>query len=172
MCIRDSPKTAGLNVWRPELGGGALLDLGVYPLTLAHLVLGKPVALKATGVVQDDGLDVTESVFLDHGDGRFAQTLSSIGGFVNPVASIGGTTGFVAFDEPFMSATTYRVVLPRTGDTRTVTVDKEGNGDVPMFRAVSQAVAEGKLEHPFRPLASTVEVLETMDEVRRQITAS
>lgn len=159
------------NIWRPDLGGGALLDMGVYPLTLAHLVLGSPEAIRATGDLRRDGLDVTASVFLRYGEGRFAQALTSLAGFVNPVATVGGTEGFIAFDQPFMSAGSFRVETPPDGEPRTVTVPLEGAGYVPMFRAVGEAIAEGRLEHPWRPLAETIAVLETMDEVRRQLLA-
>ena len=157
------------NIWRPELGGGALLDMGVYPLTLAHLVLGRPEAIRATGELRRDGLDITASVFLGYGEGRFAQALTSLAGFVNPVATVGGTEGFIAFDQPFMSAGSFRVETPPDGEPRTVTVPLEGAGYVPMFRAVGEAIAEGRLEHPWRPLAETIAVLETMDEIRRQL---
>lgn len=157
------------NIWRPELGGGALLDMGVYPLTLAQLVLGVPHAIRATGEMRRDGLDVTASVYLDHGGGRFAQALTTLTGFVNPVAAVGGSDGFIAFDQPFISAGTFRVETPPHGEPRTVTVDLEGNGYVPMFRAVGEAIADGLLEHPMRPLRDTIEVLDTMDEVRRQL---
>lgn len=158
------------NIWRPELGGGALLDMGVYPLTLAHLILGPPEIIRATGELRRDGLDVTASVFLRYGEGRFAQALTSLAGFVNPVATVGGTEGFIAFDQPFMSADSFRVETPPDGEPRTVTVPLEGAGYVPMFRAVGEAIADGRLEHPWRPLAETIAVLETMDEVRRQLT--
>ena len=160
------------NIWRPELGGGALLDMGVYPLTLAHLMLGRPESVTATGELRDDGLDLTASVFLRHGEGRFAQALTSLAGYVNPVATIGGADGFIAFDEPFMSADTFRIENPPHGEPRTITVELEGNGYVPMFRAVGEAIADGLREHPWRPLAETIDVLDTMDEVRRQLTAA
>ncbi len=157
------------NIWRPELGGGALLDMGVYPLTLAHLMLGVPDGIRATGEMRDDGLDVTASVFLRYGEGRFAQALTSLAGYVNPVATIGGSEGFIAFDQPFMSTGTFRIETPPHGEPRTVTVELEGNGYVPMFRAVNEAILDGLLEHPLRPLRDTIEVLDTMDEVRRQL---
>jgi predicted dehydrogenase len=160
------------NIWRPELGGGALLDMGVYPLTLAHLMLGRPDSVTATGELRRDGLDVTASVFLRYSEGQFAQALTSLAGYVNPVATVGGADGFIAFDEPFMSAASFRVETPPHGEARTVTVPIEGNGYVPMFRAVGEAIADGLREHPWRPLAETIAVLETMDEVRRQLTAA
>ena len=66
--------------WRPDLGGGALLDMGVYPLSFAHLVMGVPDSVEATGEMRDDGLDITASVFLRYGDGRFAHALTSLAG--------------------------------------------------------------------------------------------
>ena len=164
------PTTA--NIWRPELGGGALLDMGVYPLTLAHLFLGPPDTLEATGEVRADGLDVTASVLLGYGDGRFAHALTSLAGPVNPVASIGGTDGIIALEAPFFAADSFRVELWPDMDWRTESVDIEGAGYVPMFRAVGEAIEDGLLEHPLRPLRDTIDVLKTMDEVRRQLTES
>jgi predicted dehydrogenase len=156
-------------IWRPELGGGALLDMGVYPLTLAHLLLGVSDAVEATGEMRDDGLNLTASVFLRYGNGRFATALMSIRGHVGASATIGGTTGFITYDRPFLSAGSFRVEKPPDGRLRTVNVVLEGNGYVPMFRAVSAAVSDGLLEHPLRPLHDTIEVMQVMDEVRRQL---
>jgi predicted dehydrogenase len=163
------PRTA--NIWQPELGGGALLDMGVYPLTLADLVLGPPDTLEATGAIRPDGLDVTASVLLGYGDGRFAHALTSLAGPVNPVASIGGTEGIVSFDAPFFATGSFRVVQWPDMHEREEAVEIEGGGYVPMFRAVCEAIGDGLLEHPLRPLRDTIDVLKTMDEVRRQLTA-
>jgi predicted dehydrogenase len=163
------PPPPGWIIWRPELGGGALLDMGVYPLTLAHVLLGVPDAVEATGELRDDGVDLTMSAFLRYADGRFATALASIRGLVGANATIGGTTALITY-ESFLSGGSFRVETPPAGQPRTVTVALEGNGYVPMFRAVSEAVADGLLEHPLRPLRDTIEVLETMDEIRRQLT--
>jgi predicted dehydrogenase len=158
-------------IWRPDLGGGALLDRGVYPLTLAQVLLGKPESVQAMGEMRDDGLDVTVSVYLRYSDGRFANALTSVADFVGAGANVGGTRGIVTLDPPFHMTETFSVVEPPFGTPRTVTAPREGNGYVPMFRAVSQAIGEGLLEHPWRPLRDTIEVLETMDEIRRQLAA-
>jgi predicted dehydrogenase len=158
-------------IWRPELGGGALLDRGVYPLTLAQVLLGTPESVEATGEVRDDGLDLTASVFLRYGGGRFAHALTSLAVFVGAGATVGGSRGVVTLDAPFHMTETFSIVEPPFGVPRTVTERREGNGYVPMFRAVSEAIGEGLLEHPWRPLRDTIEVLETMDEVRRQLAA-
>jgi hypothetical protein len=70
---------------------------------------------------------------------------------------------------PFFSAASFRVETPPGGQPRNVTVALEGNGYVPMFRAVSDAVSDGLLEHPLRPLQDTIDVLQVMDDVRRQL---
>ena len=163
------PFPKSFNHWRPELGGGALLDMGIYPLTLAHILLGTPQSVHAIGEMREDGLDITASVFLRYPNSRFAQATTSLAGFVNPAAAIGGSDGYIAFDRHFMATGTYRIETPPTGTPRTVNVPLEGAGYVPMFRAVSEAVSQGLLEHPLRPLADTIAVLDTMDEVRRQL---
>jgi predicted dehydrogenase len=163
------PAPPGWIIWRPELGGGALLDMGVYPLTLAHALLGVPDSVEATGEMRKDGLDLTASVYLRYGDGRFAHALTSLRTFVGAGATIGGTQGFVAFDETFLSPKSFRVVTTPFETPRTVSVQLEGNGYVPMFRAVSDAISDGLLEHPWRPLQDTIEVMQVMDEVRRQL---
>jgi predicted dehydrogenase len=155
--------------WRPDLGGGALLDMGVYPLSFAHLVMGVPDSVEATGELRDDGLDLTASVFLRYGDGRFAHALTSIAGPVDPVASVGGTRGAISLDAPFFFRGSYRVLTLPELTVRPETVPVEGRGYVPMFRAVGEAIGDGLMEHPLRPLADTIAVLETMDEVRRQL---
>jgi len=165
------PPPTGAIHWRPDLGGGALLDMGVYPLSLAHLVMGAPDRIEATGEMRDDGLDLTASVFLRYRDGRFAHALTSLAGPVDPVASIGGTRGAISLDAPFFVRGSYRVLTFPELTVRPETVPIEGRGYVPMFRAVSDAISDGLLEHPLRPLAETIAVLETMDEVRRQLLA-
>jgi predicted dehydrogenase len=155
--------------WRPELGGGALLDMGVYPLTFAHVLLGEPEAVEASGEVRDDGLDLTASVFLRYGEGRFATALTTLRGFIGASATVGGTSGLITVDPPFLAAGSFTVLTPPLETPRTVTVPREGNGYVPMFRAVSEAVADGLLEHPLRPLRDTIAVLDMIDEVRAQL---
>ena len=86
-------------------------------------------------------------------------------------ASVGGTGGIVTLDPPFHMIESFSVVEPPFGAPRTFTEPREGNGYVPMFRAVSEAVTEGRLEHPWRPLRDTIEVLETIDEIRRRLAA-
>ncbi|SDO69978.1 Predicted dehydrogenase [Klenkia soli] len=164
------PPPPGAAHWRPD-GGGALLDMGVYPLTLAHLLLGAPTAVDATGEVRADGVDLTASVFLRHGDARFASLLTSLRSFVGAGADIGGTDGAITLDAPFFATGSLEVLTPPSRRPDRITLPLEGNGYVPMFRAVGEALAAGLLEHPDRPLRDTIAVLDTIDLVRARLVA-
>lgn len=85
------------------------------------------------------------------------------------MASVGGSRGAISLDAPFFFRGSYRVLSLPELTIRSESVANEGRGYVPMFRAVSAAIADGLLEHPLRPLADTIAVLETIDEVRRQL---
>ncbi|MFD1715448.1 Gfo/Idh/MocA family protein [Amnibacterium flavum] len=158
--------------WDPELGGGALWDLGVYTLSIVHAFLGAPRAVRALGELQDDGVDRWEAATLDYDGGGVALAASSIVFAVPPSASIGGTKGTLVFSGPFFSPTAFTVTLGRPpGDSSIEEFSEplEGVGYVPMFRAVSETVLAGDLEHPFHPVSDTIEVLQIMEAVRDQL---
>ena len=164
------PPPPGTAHWQPG-GGGALLDMGVYPLTLAHLLLGVPTAVEATGEVRADGVDLTASVFLRYGDDRFAALLTSLRSVVGAGADIGGTDGAITLDAPFFATGSLSVLSASSRRPDRVELPLEGNGYVPMFRAVAEAVADGLLEHADRPLRDTIAVLDTIDLVRARLLA-
>jgi predicted dehydrogenase len=165
------PPPPGTAHWQPG-GGGALLDMGVYPLTLAHLLFGVPTAVEATGEVRADGVDLTASVFLRYGDDRFAALLTSLRSFVGAGADIGGTDGAITLDAPFFATGSLSVLSASSRRPDRVELPLEGNGYVPMFRAVAEAVADGLLDHPDRPLRDTIAVLDTIDLVRARLLAA
>ncbi|MEI4280324.1 Gfo/Idh/MocA family oxidoreductase [Klenkia terrae] len=165
------PPPPGTAHWQPG-GGGALLDMGVYPLTLAHLLFGVPTAVEATGEVRADGVDLTASVFLRYGDDRFAALLTSLRSVVGAGADIGGTDGAITLDAPFFATGSLSVLSASSRRPDRVELPLEGNGYVPMFRAVAEAVADGLLEHADRPLRDTIAVLDTIDLVRARLLAA
>ncbi|HWH98543.1 MAG TPA: Gfo/Idh/MocA family oxidoreductase, partial [Pseudolysinimonas sp.] len=98
------PREPGSRFWTPELGGGALLDLGVYPLTLARVFLGAPTEVRAHGEMLENGVDVDSSVWLGSERGRFAQVASSMTAAIPPSAIFGGTAGYITLDSPIYSS--------------------------------------------------------------------
>ncbi|MBX3098987.1 MAG: Gfo/Idh/MocA family oxidoreductase [Salinibacterium sp.] len=150
----------------PELGGGAILDMGIYPLTLAHHFLGAPERISAIGEMWPNGIDLDELMTLEYSSGAVARLASSISYMLPRTAAIGGTGGVIEIDEPFWAATSIRL-RSGTDAPEVIAIEVEGAGYVPMFRAVGETLLAGKLEHPTNPLSATISVLETVDEVRR-----
>jgi predicted dehydrogenase len=161
----------GSSRWMP--GGSTLLDQGIYPITLAHMLLGTPETVFARGTVREDGVDLREDFTLGYADARFAQGASSMVEWIDPSAAISGTDAYVTIGGGFWYASQLTIHHPLPWGQRrqeVVEVEREGNGYVPMLRAVTDAIRAGALEHPVHTAAATAEVYATCDEIRRQIT--
>ncbi len=169
------PRDPTSRFWDAEQGGGALLDVGIYPVTLAHLLLGRPTSVSVTGAAEPDGVDTRAFVTLVTALGT-AQLATSIEHVVTPSASVSGTTGFAELGTRFWMTDSFTLwpegAGPGAAPPEQVQVPLEGIGYVPMFRHVSECVQAGLTESPVHPLAATVEVLETIDEVRRLLVAA
>jgi predicted dehydrogenase len=158
--------------WDPAQGGGALLDIGIYPITLAQLFTGRPDHISAEGTINPDGVDKRVLVNLVGRDVQ-AQLATSIEHMLTPRATISGTAGFVDIEMPYWASGAFTVwpegVGPGGAEPYEVREPIEGAGYVPMFRHASQCVLDGLTESPVHPLSATIEVLETIDEARRQL---
>jgi predicted dehydrogenase len=156
--------------WKP--GGSALLDQGIYPVTLGHMFLGDPSSITAAGVAQEDGIDLSQNYTLNYSDGRFAQGASSMVSFLDQSASFCGTGGWITIDTGFWFAsrfTVHRFSVEKGETTETYEIPREGNGYVPMLRAVTTAILNGDVEHPLHTMDDTARIFDTLDEIRRQI---
>lgn len=156
----------------PADGGSILLDRGIYPVTLAHWFLGEPLAIRASGTLQN-GVDIAGHAMLEYPEGRFAQLAWSGVEFLELSASVSGERGWVVLDPMFWAGSTARVhagTYERIFRTPEV-VDhpREGNGFRPMIRAVVEAVDAGLLEHPWQRRDDTLAVARTMDRVLHEI---
>jgi len=151
----------------PALAGGALLDLGVYPVSFAHDFLGVPDAVHATGSLTETGVDGQVSVVLSYGE-RVQATLSTTLWAKTPTtASISGTEGFVTVAGSFYTPTSFRV---QRNDGRVWTFDHPSPRGLQYEAAeVARRVAAGDTESPRLTWANTLEVMRTLDEVRAQI---
>ena len=160
--------------WDAQLGGGALFDMGVYTIALAHLFLGIPDEVRAFGSIRDDGVDLYEGVTLSYSSGGLAQLTTSITFLIPPLGSLGGTEGSIAFGEPLFSPNSLQVAKGRPPNPPTIDqleFQREGAGYVPMFRAAGDAILAGESQHPLHPVAATVDVLRTMELVRDRLIA-
>ncbi|AUZ33079.1 oxidoreductase [Arthrobacter sp. PGP41] len=156
--------------WRP--GGSALLDQGIYPVTLSHMFLGQPSSITAAGITRENGIDVSENFTLNYRDGCFAQGSSSMINFLDQSASLSGTRGWITIDTGFWFASQFQVhrfSIEKGETTETYETKREGNGYVPMLREVTAAILNGEREHPSHTMDETARTFDTLDEIRRQI---
>lgn len=150
-----------------EAGGGALLDLGVYPIHFAWLLLGGPQRVDAIGALSPTGSDTTVTLQCEYPDGAVAQLLTSAHTRGTGAAEIYGTKGTVTLGPRIHRATTLTVVTERGEElTRSPMV---GNGYGLQVAEVERCLRAGELESPLVPLDETVAILAMIDEVRQQV---
>ncbi|MFG3439553.1 Gfo/Idh/MocA family protein [Nonomuraea sp. NPDC047897] len=164
----SSPYDPAHRLWAPELGGGALLDLGIYPFGLAQLLLGRPARLSMTGSLAPSGVDAEAAGLLVYPGGRRALVEVSLRGSLPNSAYVVGTGMRADIQAPFWAPK--RMVL--TGPSMEPEVhelDPADNGYAGEVREVRDALAEGRTESPVMPLDESVAMARLLAEARAQI---
>lgn len=163
------PADPNHRIFAPSLGGGALLDLGIYPVSFAHMVLGEPSRITAVSDPAFTGVDATTSVILQYPNGAHAVlTTSSVAASNNP-AAIYGTEARLELDGWFYTPTSFRVIARDGTLLESYQPPAGGRGMEYEAIEVGRCLREGLTESPMMPLAETLSVMATMDEIRRQI---
>lgn len=152
-----------------ELGGGALLDLGIYPISFAWDVLGKPAAIRATATFRETGADAQVATLFQYASGAIATTLSSSDSAGPNRAAIVGTKGRIEIDRVWYSPTSFRLY---NNDNEVIeTFDQPIQGRGMQFQAdeAERLINAGLTAGDILPPSQTVAIMGTLDEVRRQI---
>lgn len=151
---------------KAELAGGALLDLGVYPISFTHDLLGVPQSITAVGHLTDAGVDSQVGMILGYGSAQ-ATLHTTMHAVTANRAVISGTKGRIEVESMFYTPNSFTVTL-LDGTTRTVdgTVD---NGFQFQAAEAARRIAAGDTESPLMTLEGSLDVMRTMDEVRAQI---
>jgi predicted dehydrogenase len=155
----------------PDLAGGALLDLGVYPVSFADLVLGPFSSIAAFGALTDRGVDGQETVVATNAAGAQAVLHASMLARSACTASICGTQGRLDLGGPFYGPT-WITLTGRDGallDRYEPVGDAGHRGLRYQAAEAARCLTAGEIESPLFPLAGTVRVMEAMDEVRRRL---
>ncbi|MFF3874266.1 Gfo/Idh/MocA family protein [Streptomyces sp. NPDC001978] len=152
----------------PALGGGALLDLGVYPVSFAQLLLGEPADVTARAVLSEEGVDLQTGALLAWESGALASVHCSIVGGTAITASVTGSHGRIDLPSGFFHPE--RFVLHRDGrDPEEFGLDPADGPRQTMrheAREVMRALRAGETESPLVPLDGTLAVMRTLDRVR------
>ena len=161
-------KDPAFRLFAPELGGGALLDLGIYPVSFASMVLGTPTRVTAVSDAAFTGVDAQTSMILRDDAGRHAVLTTTLSAATTNGAVINGTDARIEIDPTFYRPTSFSIVS-RDGERERVQIPVAGNGLRFEAAEVGRCLSEGLTESPLLPLDETVAILGTMDEIRRQI---
>ena len=152
----------------PQLAGGALLDLGIYPISFLHLVLGTPTQITARAVMTDKGVDAQTSAIFDYSHGAQGVINTTMTALTPCRAVISGLLGRLEIDTTFYNPTTMRVIL-FDGTVTEFPNTYIGHGLREQAIEMARVVRAGELESPLMPWDETVEVMKSMDQVRAQI---
>ncbi len=160
-----NPKGRLLN---PELAGGALLDVGVYTVSLASMVFGQPpVRITSRAHLGSTGVDEQSEMLFDYENGRSAKLSCAIRTQTPQQAVIVGTEGVIRIHSPFWSATTATISVEGKED-KTIKMPFECNGYEYQAREVMQCLQTGRLESDIMTLNESLSIVKTMDEIRAQ----
>jgi len=151
-----------------RLGGGSLLDIGIYPLFLCVQLLGEPETITAYGRLSPTGSDETCHAVLGFADGATAVASSTLACQTSLSAEIAGTEGMIRIDTSWYK--NHRYEWNRTGQpVSTVELESLVNGFEYQIREVMDCLEKGLIESPALPHSFSLMMARTMDAIRRQI---
>jgi predicted dehydrogenase len=154
-------------LFNPALGGGALLDVGIYPVYLAHLLLGKPEEIKALAHLGQTGVDELAGVVMGYERGSVAVLSTAIRADLPHTVVIAGTEGHILIHERWWAPSSF--TLHRDGkDPETFNPPVEGNGYNYEAAEAARCLRAGLTESEKIPLDTTLDVMRTMDAIRAQ----
>ena len=155
----------GSRLFDPALGGGSLLDVGVYSVAMAFMVFNRtPSALASAASLGPTGVDEQAAAILRYDKGEMALLSSAIIAQTANEANIFGTSGSIRIPS-FWRAVTATVFA---GDKREITIPFRANGYEYEAEEVMRCIAEGKPESDLMPLSDSLAVMEIMDSMRAQ----
>ena len=155
-------------LWDPALGGGALLDLGIYVVSFAHLILGVPDKITAKSNFTDKGVDEQTSAIFEYKNGAQAILNTTLRNSTPCRAVISGVNGWLEIDRTFYNPAAMRVVL-NDGTKTEYPNNYKGHGLREQAIEFSRCVGSKLIESPLMPHEESIAVMRSMDKIREQI---
>jgi len=160
-------KDPAFRLFAPELGGGALLDLGVYPVSFASMVLGAPERIVSVVSPAFTGVDGQTSMVFGYATGAQAVLTCTLSAKSPTRAAIVGTEARIEIDGDFYAPSSF-TLISRSGEQSRFEQPHEGRGLRHEADEVARCLREGLLESPLMPLDETISIMATMDAVLAQ----
>jgi predicted dehydrogenase len=152
-----------------ELGGGALLDLGIYPVSFAWDILGEPTTVTARARLGETGADAEVATIFTHRSGAVSTSLSSARAAGPNTAHIVGTEARIDIDRTWYAPTSFRVITPDGSIIEDYVTDIAGGGMQFQALAAEEIIGAGGTDSPVLGIDETVAIMGTLDEVRTRI---
>jgi predicted dehydrogenase len=149
------------------LGGGSVMDIGVYPIFLSALILGEPYLIQTVSELTTTGVDKYANMIMKYPDGETAHLLSAINFNTGIEAEIIGEKGFIKIKNPWFKATDFSVHLP-DNITQNFSMPHECNGFEHEIKEVMHCLENNLLQSKKMPHQLTLLVSKIMDEVLKQ----
>lgn len=151
-----------------EMGGGALLDVGIYPVSLASFFLRRqPTRISGLADIGATGVDEQAAVVLGYDKGELAVLYTAVRTNTPQDAHILGNEGAIRLDPPFWKGTQATLTI-HGQDAETVELPYDGNGYNCEAAEVMRCLREGRLESDVMPLDETLAIMRTLDALRAQ----
>ena len=163
------PKSRLFNL---ELGGGALLDVGIYPISFASMVLGTPARIASMAHLGQTGVDEQAGIVFGYDGGQLAILHTALQTSTAIEATVMGTKGKIRVHSPWYYGTTLTLSIEERDDKvisdEVISLPYEGNGYNFEAAEVNERLREGKLESDVMPLDETLAIMQTLDTIRAQ----
>jgi predicted dehydrogenase len=150
-----------------SLGGGAMLDVGVYPLFLSLLLFGRPDEIKAFATLTSTGADEMTTALLSYKNGTVANIFSAVMADTPKTAEIVGTSGMITIQSPWYKASSLALKDNAGKETR-FDFSYKGTGFEFEISEVMRCLQDSKKESALMPLDFSLMMAEVSDEIRRQ----
>ena len=154
----------------PDLAGGTLLDIGIYPITVSQWVMGaNPVSFNAHALIGNTGVDESLSVNLIYENDVVSQFTSTFLTNAENAFYIYGSNGHIRIKGPFWGATEATLVVDGKKKGKTKTKSFKVNGFEYQIKEAMRCIEEGLLESPAMPHADTLATVTLMDNIRAEV---
>ncbi len=158
-------KSKNPRLWTKELGGGALLDLGIYVVSFAHMLLGAPKSIIAQSVFTDKGVDAKTSMLFNYENGAIANLTCSMYDSQPNRAIISGSEGYIEIEPTFYAPTSFKIFL-NDGKLISHPNKYKGHGLREQALELEKCKNMGLIESEKSSHSESITVMESMDKIR------
>jgi predicted dehydrogenase len=155
-------------LWDPHLAGGALLDLGVYPISFGSMLLGTPDLVHTLTTPAPTGVDANTAVIARYPGGAVGLYQCGLWAYSPATATITGTGGYITVGSPFFRPQSF-TMHDKDAEPQTFSIVLDGHGHTYQAAEVARCLRAGLTESPLMPLTETVAIMRTLDTARASI---